>query len=251
MARLWGVLFLAVPVAGTGVFVWAARSGLWFPRNTSSFGAEIDHLFYVILWITAVAFVATTGLLGVLLLRFARRDGARARYMHGNHRVEGTLAALTALMLLYIAVTQFGTWRKVKFSSGFPKVPPLAHITAGQFEWRITYPGTDGAFATSDDIHSLNDFHVPVNQDVVLILQSRDVLHSFFLPHLRVKQDAVPGLRIPVWFRPLETGTFDLVCAELCGWGHYKMRGRLTVQTPEAFSSWLVARKAAEEASNP
>ncbi|MBI4229559.1 MAG: cytochrome c oxidase subunit II [Planctomycetes bacterium] len=251
MARLWGLLFLTVPVAGTGAFVWASRSGHWFPRNTSSFGAEIDGLFYVILWITATAFVATTGLLGWLLLRHAERPGARARYTHGNLRVEGTLAALTTGMLLYIAVTQFGTWKKVKFASGFPDVPTLAHVTAGQFEWRITYPGADGEFGTPDDVHSLNDFHVPVDRDAVFVLQSRDVLHSFFLPHMRVKQDAVPGLRIPVWFRPLEEGTFDLVCAELCGWGHFKMRGRLTVQSPEAFAAWLAQRKAEEEAANP
>ncbi len=65
------------------------------------------------------------------------------------------------------------------------------------------------------------------------------MLHSFFLPNLRVKQDAVPGMKIPVWFRATETGTFDLVCAELCGWGHYKMKGRLTVESREDFDEWL------------
>ena len=84
------------------------------------------------------------------------------------------------------------------------------------------------AAARSDDIHVVNDLHMPVNEDVLVNLKSTDVLHGFFLPNMRVKQDAVPGMMIPVWFRPVETGTYDLVCAELCGWGHYKMKGRLT-----------------------
>jgi cytochrome c oxidase subunit 2 len=87
---------------------------------------------------------------------------------------------------------------------------------------------------------------VPVNEEILLELKSADVLHSFFLPNLRVKQDAVPGMRIPVWFRAKETGSFDIVCAELCGWGHYKMKGRITVESREDFNRWL-AQKAREQ----
>lgn len=81
-------------------------------------------------------------------------------------------------------------------------------------------------------------------------LKSADVLHSFFLPNLRVKQDAVPGMKIPVWFRAKRTGTFDLVCAELCGWGHYKMKGRLTVQSPEDFKVWLSELRSEQNKTN-
>ena len=85
----------------------------------------------------------------------------------------------------------------------------------------------------------MNDIHVPVGKTVLVQLKSQDVLHSFFLPNLRVKQDAVPGMRIPVWFKPMEIGHWDLPCAELCGWGHYKMKGRLTVESDEDHQKWL------------
>ena len=98
-------------------------------------------------------------------------------------------------------------------------------VTGRQFEWRLRYPGPDGSFDTPDDLFSVNELHVPVNEDILVQLKSADVLHDFFLPNLRVKQDAVPGMKIPVWFRATEEGVFDLVCAELCGWGHYKMKG--------------------------
>ena len=94
-----------------------------------------------------------------------------------------------------------------------------------------------------------SEAHVPLDEDVLVNLQSRDVLHDLFLPHLRIKQDAVPGHTIPVWFRPLEEGTYDLVCAELCGWGHYKMKGQLTVEPREEFNAWLKKMAAAQEAT--
>jgi cytochrome c oxidase subunit 2 len=98
-------------------------------------------------------------------------------------------------------------------------------------------------------VHVVNDLHLPVNEEILLDLKSMDVLHSFFLPNMRVKQDAVPGMRIPVWFRALETGQFDLVCAELCGWGHYKMKGRLTIESRDAFDRWLKQKSVEEQAT--
>jgi len=100
-----------------------------------------------------------------------------------------------------------------------------------------------------DDVEVVNDLHVPVDEVVLVDLKSQDVLHSFFLPNLRVKQDAVPGSKIPVWFKAKRSGTYDLVCAELCGWGHYKMRGKLTVETREEFERWLAKMKVEQEAT--
>jgi cytochrome c oxidase subunit 2 len=120
--------------------------------------------------------------------------------------------------------------------------PPLAEITGRQFEWRIRYAGEDGVVGTPDDIQLVNDLHLPVNEEIVLQIKSADVLHSFFLPNLRVKQDVVPGLKQFVWFEPNKTGVYDIVCAELCGWGHYKMRGRVTIESREKFDTWLAQR---------
>jgi cytochrome c oxidase subunit 2 len=128
-------------------------------------------------------------------------------------------------------------WADVKIRT--PDIPPTVEVTGRQFEWRLRYPGPDGKIGTRDDIHHVNDLHLPVDTDILIDLESMDVLHSFFVPNLRIKQDAIPGSTIPVWFRATETGTFDLVCAELCGWGHYKMRGRLTVESKEDYRRWL------------
>ncbi len=136
---------------------------------------------------------------------------------------------LPAATLLFIAIYQMNAWAEVKMRK--PDIPPTVEVTARQFEWRLRYPGEDGVIGTRDDIHHVNDLHIPVDTRCAGRPQEQDVLHSFFLPNLRIKQDAVPGMKIPVWFRAKETGTYDMVCAELCGWGHYKMKGRLTVES--------------------
>jgi cytochrome c oxidase subunit 2 len=133
--------------------------------------------------------------------------------------------------------------RRPKLASGQIK-PPLAEVMGRQFEWRIRYAGEDGVVGTPDDIQLVNDLHLPLNEEIVLSIKSQDVLHSFFLPNMRVKQDLVPGMKQFVWFQPTRAGVYDIVCAELCGWGHYKMRGRLTIEPREKFDAWLAQRYA-------
>jgi len=133
-----------------------------------------------------------------------------------------------------------GTWADIKFRSAQPKVKPVAEVTARQFQWLIKYPGADGKFNTPDDLHTINDLHCVKGTPVLIELKSKDVLHSFFLPQMRIKQDAVPGLTIPVWFDVDVGGHYEIVCAELCGWGHYKMKGGLTVHDTQAqFDEWM------------
>ena len=109
----------------------------------------------------------------------------------------------------------------------------MVEVTGRQFEWRVRYAGTDRTLGTPDDLYTVNDLHVPLDEKTVVAIKSEDVLHDFFLPNLRVKQDVVPGMKQYVWFKPLKQGTYDIVCAELCGWGHYKMKGRLTIESRE------------------
>jgi cytochrome c oxidase subunit 2 len=125
----------------------------------------------------------------------------------------------------------------------------LALVTGRQFEWRIRYAGPDRELGTHDDVFLVNDLHLPANEEVVLQIESQDVLHSFFLPNLRLKQDVVPGMKQFVWFKANRTGVFDVVCAELCGWGHYKMRGRLTLESRESFDRWLADQYQEQERS--
>jgi cytochrome c oxidase subunit 2 len=162
-----------------------------------------------------------------------------ATYFHGSQRLEVIWTIIPAAILVFIALFQMGTWASIKFRSSMPKVQPLAEVTARQFQWIIRYPGPDGKLKTADDLFAINDLHFVKNKKALIYLRSTDVLHSFFLPHMRVKQDAVPGLTIPVWFDAEIAGSYDLVCAELCGWGHYKMRGQVTVHETQAeFDEW-------------
>jgi cytochrome c oxidase subunit 2 len=151
---------------------------------------------------------------------------------------------------LFIAIYQMDTWAGVKLDTpallpgadGVPGTPDdcaMVEVTARQFEWRIRYPGPDNVLLTSDDLYTVNDLRLPINEEVVISLKSEDVLHSFFLPNLRVKQDAVPGMKQYVWFKPVKAGAYEIVCAELCGWGHYKMKGLLTVLPRSEFLTWL------------
>jgi cytochrome c oxidase subunit 2 len=118
-------------------------------------------------------------------------------------------------------------------------------VTGRQFEWRIRYAGGDGTLGTPDDIFTVNDLWLPVDEKATIAIKSMDVLHSFFIPNVRVKHDVVPGMKQYVWFTPVKTGTYDIVCAELCGWGHYKMKGRMTIASRSDYEAWL--QKTAEE----
>jgi cytochrome c oxidase subunit 2 len=257
MKKLWALLFLLVPIGGVWSFAISPGRGWWMPPHISSYGPGIDRLFYIILAITGVTFVLTQGALVLFLFRYAGDAGRKGTYIHGHHKTEVVWTVVPALILVFIAFAQMDDWKMVKFKGEFPNAPPLAEMTAGQFEWRIRYAGADGKLNTADDVHVLNDFHVPAGKPVVFHLKSRDVLHSFFVRELRLKQDAVPGMTIPMWFDAAHPGGdapayYDLMCAELCGWGHYKMRGRLTVHpSAAAFDAWLARAKREQDAAEP
>jgi cytochrome c oxidase subunit 2 len=118
----------------------------------------------------------------------------------------------------------------------------IVQVTAKQFNWTFTYPGPDGIFGTADDLALENELHVPVNKIVRVSLRAEDVIHSFFLPNLRLKQDAVPGREIPAWFEATKTGRYEIPCAELCGFGHSGMLGYLTVHSVDDYQKWAKER---------
>lgn len=247
MGKFWSLLFLLVPILGVATFIAGYEYDIWLPKDVSTHGHTIDHLFYFILWLTGAVFVVTEVVLFWFMWKYDTKTSKEpTKFTHGSHTLEVVWTIIPAATLLFIAIYQMNAWAEAKMRK--PKIPPTFELTARQFEWRIRYPGLEakGVLGDQDDIHVVNDLHVPVNEEILLELKSADVLHSFFLPNLRVKQDAVPGMRIPVWFRAKETGSFDIVCAELCGWGHYKMKGRITVESREEFNRWL-AQKAREQ----
>jgi cytochrome c oxidase subunit 2 len=181
----------------------------------------------------------------------AARNTEPVKYTHGSHTLEVVWSILPAAVLVFIAVYQMNAWADAKLlrpatPDGTP-LPPLAEVKGRQFEWRIRYAGTDGIVGSADDVFAVNDLHVPLDEQVVLAIKSEDVLHSFFLPNLRIKQDVVPGMKQFVWFTATKKGEYDIVCAELCGWGHYKMKGRITVESRDDFDRWLARTKAAQD----
>ena len=252
MGRIWSLLFLLVPVLGVAVFVFAVcdippLNGHWLPENINDHGLVIDKLFMFILYLTGAIFIGTGIAMFVFLWKYdAAVNKENVKFVHGSHTLEVIWSILPAATLLFIAIYQMNAWADAKTrrptiqQSGVEVLkPPLAEITGRQFEWRIRYAGRNGKLGDEDDIYQVNDLHLPVNEEIVLSIKSEDVLHSFFLPNLRVKQDVVPGMKQYVWFRPNQTGKFDIVCAELCGWGHYKMRGEFTVESRDKFEEWL------------
>jgi cytochrome c oxidase subunit 2 len=251
MRFVYALLFLLVPVLGVWTFWIAPDHGWWFPPELSSYGQDIDHLFNVIMWMVAITFVATEVLLVYCIFRFGKKRHDQADFTHGNHTLEMVWTAVPALLLLFIAFSQMGTWAEIKFADSFPKEGPysisrpIAEVYASQFDWRVRYPDADGNFKGADIVEKPFEFTVPVGVKVVFNLKSRDVLHSFFVPVFRLKQDAVPGMTIPMWFQAEEVGEYDLICAELCGWGHYKMAGRVRVLPQDEYDAWMAAEREA------
>jgi len=208
----------------------------WLPENISTFGGEIDGLFYFIYYLTAGVFVLVTVLMVLFLFLYRHREGRRAVYTHGSTPLEITWTVIPTIILVVLSLVSVSTWAKVKIDA--PPSEFEVRVTGKQFNWEIVYPGPDGRFDTPDDFKIENELHVPVNKVVYVHLTSNDVIHSFFVPNLRLKQDALPGRNIRVWFEATKTGKYELPCAELCGFGHSGMLGWLYVDGPEAYSAW-------------
>ncbi len=210
---------------------------LYFPHDISTFGPTIDLIFEVIFWITAITWIAVTAAMVIFLVRYRHREGRKATYIEGNSRLELVWTTITAVIMVALALASRSTWAEIKEHG--PPGEVFYKVTAKQFNWEITYPGPDGRLGTADDVTIDNDLHVPVNKVVAIDLASKDVIHSFFVPNMRLKQDAVPGRIIHVWFEATEVGQYAIPCAELCGFGHSGMQGTLYVQSQEDYEKWL------------
>ncbi|HXG53323.1 MAG TPA: cytochrome c oxidase subunit II [candidate division Zixibacteria bacterium] len=208
----------------------------WLPEDVSTYGGEIDALFYLIYYITAATFLLVTVLMVVFLIAYRARDGRRATYSHGNTTLEIIWTIVPAAILVVLSFMSVSTWAKVKRET--PPTDFEVGVNAKQFNWEISYPGPDGRLGTADDVKFDNDMHVPVNRIVRLHITSSDVIHSFFMPNLRFKQDAVPGRTVIGWFEATKPGRYELPCAELCGFGHSGMKGWLYVDSAEDYAKW-------------
>ncbi len=208
------------------------------PENIATYGGKIDAIFWVITIVTGIAFVLVEVGIIWFAVKYRRREGRRAHYTHGSKALEVLWTSVPALALVALGIYSADVWAQIKGRESAPAGSLVLGVRAKQFEWNVTYPGADETLGTSDDIVVRNQLHFPVNRPILIQLESEDVLHSFFIPQLRVKQDAVPGMTIPVWFEATKTGAYQIGCAELCGLGHYRMRARVTIHEPDEYERW-------------
>lgn len=257
-------LFLFVFVAIT-VYIYVAQ--VWpMPPSITQVGDWIDSQYNITLWVTGIIFILAQ--LGLAWVVFRYRDrgqhGQRARFSHGNTTLEILWTSATLILFLVLGAMAVHAWAQVHFVSPAPDALQV-DVMAEQFRWNFRYPGPDGKFAPTSPTQyddSLQNYFgilpnstdkddivsptlvVPVNQEVELHLESKDVIHSFFVRELRIKQDVVPGMVIPIHFTARETGNFELICAQLCGQGHNTMHSYLKVVTQAEFQQWLKQQEA-------
>lgn len=215
----------------------------WFPVDASKNGFLIDDLFYLAFGLTAVTFIIVLALLLYFLIRYRERPGQKAYYTRGNSRkaliFTGVLAFLVFVGLdVNLAFHDHLAWEQIWKKPDLSKALQI-RVKPKQFVWDAEYAGPDGRFDTPDDVKVENNLHIPIYTPIMASLESQDVIHSFFLPQFRIKQDAVPGMVTHLTFEAVKPGVFDIACAQHCGLGHYRMRGSLTVESEEDFRKWL------------
>ncbi|HYI08904.1 MAG TPA: cytochrome c oxidase subunit II [Thermoanaerobaculia bacterium] len=250
----------------------------WMPPDYSAHGAELDALNLYVHWLMLILFIGWGLLFAFMLVRFRASKQPKAVYhgtrSHASKYAEIAIFVVECVLLFGISIPAWSRWanRPTKEAKAME-----IRVVGEQFAWNVHYPGADGVFgkadanhvtssnplgldpadpAAKDDIVTLNDLHLIVDQPVVIRISSKDVIHSFALPYMRVKQDATPGMEVPVHFTPIrvspgsdkwgaactpESGCvkWEIACAQLCGLGHYRMKGQYQVQTRADFDKWM------------
>jgi len=241
------------------------RNLLGLPVLASEHGQAVDDLIIYVHWLMIVLFVGWLAYFAYALFRFRRSRNPKADYVgvksHASNYIEGAVVVAEAVLLLGVAVP---LWYKAV--GKFPKdsEATVVQVVGQQFNWNLRYPGKDGVFGKQDmrfvsstnvfgidfndpngkdDVQVMHEMHVPVNKPVIAYISSRDVIHSFKVIAMRVTQDAIPGMRVPIWFKPTREGRYQINCAQLCGNSHSAMSaGTLVVESQEAFDKWAASK---------
>jgi cytochrome c oxidase subunit 2 len=224
------------------------ETGWSLPHDASKYGTEIDWLINVTMVFLTILFVIMVVWMGIAV--FKHNKSHPADYDHGDSAHSVKTAALLSAVIFFVVDGNLW-WKSTKEVNGtfwnFDQVESQKdalkiEINARQWIWEARYAGPDGQFNTEDDIITTNDVRVPVDTPVYFELASPDVIHSFYLPNMRIKQDAVPGMINKMWIHAKETGEFDMACAQHCGANHYQMKGTLTVLPKEEWTAWAQLR---------
>ena len=237
------------------------KYGWWLPPNISIYGESIDNLIIIIHWFMLVLFVGWSIFIVYCLLRFRARTDHVAVYepikARFNTWLEGGVAVAEIAVLVALAIPAWATIKNI--SSTDPPNPLIVRVVAEQFKWLFHYPGQDGKFGRSgveffsddnpagldpDDDDGVDDItvrgmHIPVGRPVIARLNSKDVIHSFKIPVMRVTQDVIPGMEIALALEANATGKFQIGCSQLCGLGHYEMKADFVVESAADFQKWL------------
>jgi len=255
MGRVLGLAIWIITLGSVWMFV---SKRWWFPESISEHGPLVDHQFAITIIVCGIAFAAAQIGLGWVVWKYRDSSAAtRATYSHGNNRLEVVWTVVTAVVFISLAIMGQRVWASLHLHAA-PAGSYTVEVVAQQFSWNFHYHGKDNVFGRTDpnliDDSALNyvglddtdpnakddsvvsTLVVPVNRPVELILKSKDVTHSFFVPQLRFKQDLVPGMAIPVHFTVNKVGKYELACAELCGMNHYKMKSYMLVLPENEFS---------------
>jgi cytochrome c oxidase subunit 2 len=234
---------------------------LGMPIAGSEHAGEIDNIIVLVHWLMAALFVGWGAFFLYTLVRFRAGANPKASY-HGakgtfSKWVEGAVLVTEIVLLVFFSIPAYGE-RVAEFPPEHESV--VVRVVGEQFAWNMHYPGPDHKFGRTDiklvsaanplgldrsdadgkdDITTINQLNLPVNRPVIVHLSSKDVIHSFGLPQMRVKQDAIPGIVHNLWFTPTTTGEWEIACSQLCGLGHYRMRGFYTIQPQADFEAFL------------
>jgi cytochrome c oxidase subunit 2 len=276
--RGFAYFLLAVLVSFTSALAEPRTDNLyWAPPNFTTGGAQIDAILNFIFWLTLVVFIAVQAVLIIYLVKYRRRPGHRAYYCHGNNMLEIVWTSIPVLIFLGLAIYSNRLWAELL--SDPPPDALQVNVSAFQFGWDFRYPGADGklgsvaidkisnenkfgvgeADETGKDDFTSTELVIPFGKPVNIVLNSRDVIHSFYVPFFRLYQDALPGRTISwVWFKVERPGNFELACSQLCGTGHYNMKAPIRVVSQEEYDKWYAGKvqaaataKAQEGTSSP
>ena len=237
---------------------------LGMPPNASAEGYQVDHIIEFSHWFMGALFVGWSIFFIFVLWRFRQKRNPVASHEGVTSGISSHLEfAVVLIDAVLLAGFAIPLWANRVNKIPDEKSAILVHAVGQQFSWNFHLPGPDGKFgrrdiylesnsnplgldqqdpAAKDDLTALGEIHVPIDRDVIVDISAKDVIHSFAIPGMRMAQDAIPGQVIPIWFKPIKAGSYEIVCAQLCGLGHYAMKGTLVVDTPADYQAWLKER---------
>ncbi|QQS67475.1 MAG: cytochrome c oxidase subunit II [Chlorobiota bacterium] len=243
--KIFSFIFLLTSITAFSQQAPKARyKSWWLPSALTDIAVESDHIFMVIYWMTIIVFLLVLAFMIYYLFKYRQSANRPVKYTHGNNKLEIFWTTATFAIMIWIALYSKSVWVDMKYTPPSEDKSLVINVKPRQFQWDITYSGEDGKFDTPDDINTVNQLHVPAGKDVLLKLTAQDVIHSFFIPEFRMKQDALPGMLTRYWFNCPKPVNLEIACAELCGLGHGRMRGYLTVMESSEFDKWYMAEKA-------